>query len=182
MNWSIFWGIFLVLLGLSFIIKVVFNVDIPIIKFLIGFFFIYLGIKLFIGKDFSIFSHRNDENVVAFGQKTIRDVNDSKEYNVVFGRGIIDLRSIDLSEQETVKIRINTVFGSSDVLLNDTIPFKIEATTAFAEAKLPDGNSTAFGTINYENFEKNDTSFRYPVLIVESTTVFGNTLFKNRKF
>ena len=126
MSSSIFWGIILILIGLSLILKVVFHVDFPFFKFLFAFFLIYLGIRIFIGKDFRLFSDAGDEQTVIFSQRTITRVESGKEYNVIFGNGIYDLRNFEYSQDEEVSIKMNTVFGNSEVLIGDSIPLEIK--------------------------------------------------------
>jgi hypothetical protein len=176
MNWSIFIGALLVLFGVSLILKVVFNIDIPLARIIIGLFLVYLGIRLFIGRDFGLFAHHESESTVVFGQKTFSKIPDEGEYVVVFGKGIIDLRNIDPADSQKIRIRLNTVFGSSDVLYNDSIPIKIKATAAFAGVKLPNGNTESFGTFEIKTAQSDEM----PPITIESNTVFGGTLY--RKF
>jgi hypothetical protein len=174
MSSSIFWGIILILIGLSLILKVAFNVDFPFFKFLIALFLIYLGIRVFIGKDFRLFSDANDEHTVIFSQRTITSVENGKEYNVIFGNGIFDLRNFQPSAGEEITVKLNTVFGSSEVLVNDSIPLEVNAHTVFAGSRMPDGNISAFGEAKYKNGVYGDA----PLLKIESNTVFGGFLVK----
>jgi len=174
MSSSIFWGIILILIGLSLILRVAFNVDFPFFKFLLALFLIYLGIRIFIGKDFRLFSDVNDEHTVIFSQRTVTSVENGKEYNVIFGNGIFDLRNFEVTGDEEVTVKVNTVFGSSEVLINDSIPLEIKANTVFAGSKMPDGNMSAFGEARYNNESLSTT----PLLRIESNTVFGGFLVK----
>lgn len=174
MNWGIFWGIFLMLIGLGLIIKVIFKIDIPLVKFFIGFVFIYLGIKLFVGRDFSLFSNNKGENMIMFEKKTVADLDNGMDYNVIFGKGVIDLTKLD---SEVKEVKLNTIFGTSNVIVSDSIPFKIQSTAAFAGATMPDGNTNTFGTMIYENFDTVNNN----LLFIESNTVFGRIIFKKDK-
>jgi len=169
MSSSIFWGILLILVGLSLILKVVFHVDFPFFKFLFAFFLIYLGIRIFIGKDFRMFSDVGDEQTVIFSQRTITHVESGKEYSVLFGNGIFDLRNLPNSSDEKMEIKLNTVFGSTEVLVNDSLSLEIKANTVFAGSKMPDGNTNAFGESEYNS----NRSGQRPDLRIESNTVFG---------
>jgi hypothetical protein len=141
MSSSIFWGIILILIGLS-----------------------------------RLFSDANDEHTVIFSQRTITSVEDGKEYNVIFGNGIFDLRNFQSSGDGEVTVKMNTVFGSSEVLINDSIPIKINAHTVFAGCKMPDGNTTAFGEAKYNNTGYSNV----PLLKIESNTVFGGFLVRKK--
>jgi len=46
MGAGLFWGLILILIGIGIVIRVVFNIDFPVVKFLIAFFFIFIGIKI----------------------------------------------------------------------------------------------------------------------------------------
>lgn len=175
MSSSVFWGVILVLIGLSLILKVVFNVDFPFFKFLIALFLIYLGIRIFIGKDFRLFSDTGDEYTVIFSQRTITSLENGKEYNVIFGNGRYDLRNLQRNEGENISVKLNTVFGSSEVLTNDSIPLDITANAVFAGSKMPDGNTTAFGESRYRNISDSVST----VVKIESNTVFGGFLVRN---
>ena len=93
-----------------------------------------------------------------------------KEYNVIFGGSVIDLRDVDLSNGSK-EIKINTVFAGTVLKVNEKTPLKVEADAAFAAAKLPNGNTAAFGTAKYESdtYSK-DTNHVY----VRCDVVFGN--------
>ncbi len=174
MNWSILIGVLLVLFGISLIAKVVFNVDIPVFRVVIALFLIYIGIRLFIGKDFGLISHHDNENSIVFGHRTIYKIEDDMEYNVVFGKGVFDLRNVYQADSQKITFKLNTVFGSSDILYNDTIPLSIKSTSAFGGTKLPNGNTEAFGTYEFNT----DTTGREPLVRIETNTVFGGTLFR----
>ena len=173
MNWSIFWGVILVLFGLSLIMKVAFNIDFPLVRIAVAVFFIYLGLKIFFGKEIKFSSHHRSENSVIFEERTINDIKDGTEYNVIFSHGIVDLRNYNFTDSQAINIKLNTVFGSCDVLYNDTIPMRIKSTSAFAGTKLPDGNTSAFGTFEYASEGK-------PLINIETSTVFGQTFFRKR--
>ena len=170
MSASLFWGIMLILIGLSFIIKLVFNIDFSIFRVIVAFFLIYLGVKLFIGKDFSLFPDKEKDTQVIFSEKTIKTVENGKEYNVMFGGAKFDLREMQIPDSLTYRIKINTIFGGSQVLINPEMPFRINSNTVFAGTKMPDGNTSAFGSLNYEN---DSAKHARPHLIIETNTVFG---------
>jgi len=174
MGAGLFWGALLILIGLSIIIRVVFNVDFPLIKFIIAFFFIFIGIKLLVGN----FNFKKvDEDTTIFSESKIEGLDeDFKEYNVIFGSSVIDLRNIDLSKGNK-EIKINTIFGGTVLKVNKDLPYRIKADAAFGGAELPNGNAAAFGTAKYESetFSR-DTNHLY----VKVDVVFGG--FKVRTY
>ncbi|MEE4196305.1 MAG: LiaF domain-containing protein [Bacteroidales bacterium] len=175
MGTGLFWGILLILIGLGIVIRVVFNIDFPLIKFIVAFFFIFLGIKLLVG-DFNFGKGDTNEETTIFSESNIHGLDeDFKEYNIIFGSSVIDLRDIDLSNGSR-EIKINTIFGSSVVKIDEKTPVKVKADAAFASAKLPNGNTAAFGTGHYENDHfKKDSSHLY----IKGDVVFGSLEIKS---
>ena len=176
MGAGLFWGILLILIGIGIVIRVVFNINFPIVKFVIAFFFIFIGIKLLVG-NFNITGNNSDGETTIFSESKIYGTNDTyKEYNVIFGGTVIDLRDIDLSKGSK-EIKLNTIFAGSVLKVNEEVPIKIKAEAAFANVNLPNGNTTAFGTAKYESetFSK-DTNYLY----VKVDVVFGD--FKVRTY
>lgn len=176
MGAGLFWGILLILIGISIVVRVVFNVNFPLMKFIIAFFFIFIGIKLLIG-NFHFTGSHSDGDTTIFGEKKVyATTEDYKEYNVIFGSSIYDMRDIDLLTG-TKEIKINAIFAGSVLKVNKETPIKIKAEAVFANADLPNGNTATFGTAKYENetFSK-DTNYLY----VKVDVVFGD--FKVRTY
>lgn len=170
MGAGIFWGIILILIGFGLIIKIVFNVDFPIFKFIAAFFFILLGLKMLFG-NFGVFKHHICHGNVIFNERYIHGrVSGQQEYNVIFGKAEIDLTDIELKPGRN-KLEINTVFGTTNVLLNKDVPVRIKADVAFGGIRLPDGDTGGFGTSVYEseNFDENSA-----YLYIKASAVFGS--------
>jgi hypothetical protein len=170
MSIGIFWGIFLILIGLSLIVKIVFHVDFPFIKIFFAFLFIYFGIKILTGGDFRFLGYNPDGQSVIFGEKNYDTVDDGKEYNVIFSGATFALRNMEFSENKPIRIKLNTIFGGSKVLVSKGTALKVHATTVFGGSKLPDENVSAFGSIQ---FSSDTVGVEKPVLEIESSTVFG---------
>jgi len=167
---SLFWGLLLVVLGLSLIFKIVFKIDFPLFKILIAFVLIFFGLKLLFGSFNGPTFHINEnENEVVFGEKRFNNPEPNKDYNVVFGKGVYDLRDIDLRESHQY-MKISTVFGATVVKINKTTPVKIRVESAFAGIDLPNGNSAVFGSSQYTSpdFDENK-----PFLDIKLEVVFG---------
>jgi len=170
MGAGLFWGVLLILIGFSLIIKIVFNIHFPVFRFVIAFFFILLGLKMLIG-DYGVFrSSGNDGNVIFSERKIHGNVNMKNEYNVIFGKSEIDLRDIKLKPGRN-KVEVNTVFGEARILLNSNIPVKIKSDVAFGNIRLPDGDTGGFGSTTFvsDNFSE-DSSYLY----LKASAVFGS--------
>jgi hypothetical protein len=165
---GVFWGFILILLGLTMILKVVFNIDIPVFRLLLALILIYWGAKLLFGLSFVPKSEKN----VVFDDKDITHIVSDKEYNVVFGKSNIDLRNFDW-QGESAKVEINVVFGSSTIFINPEIPTKIKMEAVFAEGKLPEGNISFFGDNLYQTSSYKEGE---NYLLIELDIVFGSCL------
>jgi predicted membrane protein len=163
---EVFWGVLLIIIGASVVIKAIFHVSIPIFPLIVAFILIYGGIRILMGN----FGLTNPPNTVLFNDATIEVTNPAATYNVLFGRGVIDLTKIDFTK-ETLKVNINTIFGGGVVRLNPETPVRIVANSAFAEAKLPDGNRIQFGNVVYQS--KNYQATGQNSLLIEVNVVFG---------
>ncbi len=152
MGAGVFWGVLLIVIGLALIIRFVFNIDFPVVKVIVAFFFIYLGIKILVGGFGSIGNMRFEAkgNDVLFNEKEFYEPEHNKEYNVIFGKGVFDFTETDIS-QGNVNVKIGTVFGASEIRIDRDMPVRIEADAVFSGAEMPDGNTAVFGSSSYES-------------------------------
>ncbi len=170
MGIGLFMGVLIILLGVGIIVNVIFHIHLPIFKILFGLFLIYIGLRIIFGSWISFPSFLGNSGNAVFQERTYRGLpRDSKEYNAIFGKAVVDLRGIYLKEKVTI-IKINAVFGGAEVLLSESTPVRIKADAVFGGVQLPDNISGAFGTSTYlsKNFDENKN-----YLIIEGTTVFG---------
>lgn len=149
MGAGLFWGAFLLLLGVALIIKVVFNVDFPVFKVLIGIFLVLLGFKILFGRTIFTERHFRPEETI-FSERVYDNPESGKEYSVVFGKGVFDFTTVDL-EQGSFHAKVSTVFGGTQIIIPADKPVRVQAEAVFAGAELPDGNNAVFGTSIYES-------------------------------
>jgi hypothetical protein len=162
-------GIIIILFGLSLLFK-----GVPFFRLAFGGLLIFWGVSIIIGgfghKWRWCHYHNSNPNNVVFGESKYSYNETIKEYNVVFGKGDFNFRDMNLNNVSK-DVAIHTVFGSTDVYLSKLVPTRITANSAFGEAKMPNGNSTAFGSITYRNEAFNaDTAF----LDLKVDVVFGS--------
>jgi predicted membrane protein len=165
---SLFWGLLLVVLGLSLIFRIVFNIDFPLFKIFIAFVLIFFGVKLLFGSFREPIIETKDSDVV-FSEKQFSNPENNRDYSVVFGKGVYDFRDIDL-KNEKQRVKISTVFGASVIKINKATPVKIKVESAFAGTELPNGNSAAFGSTTYTS---PDFDSEKPYLEIKLEVVFG---------
>jgi hypothetical protein len=161
---GVFWGIVVVLLGVSIILNVVAGVRIPFVRIFLGLLLIYWGVSLLIGARFGRIG------AAVFSDAQVKATSAGKQ-DIIFGRGVIDLSGIVLKEGVN-HYEVNTVFGSSVIKLDPAMPVKVVASSAFAGVKLPDGGNVAFGESTWRSPNlKEDSTY----LLVKTDVVFGGT-------
>lgn len=166
---GIFWGMFLILIGLSIIVKIVFNIDIPIFRIIIGALLIYFGLQIIFGSNF-LFRRRIRMRHVERQYREYNLQRGTNEYNIIFGRGTVDLTGrVDATEDNLVSI--NVIFGSAYVYFDPHIPMQIEVNTVFGSANMP---GKKFAVIGQEKFHVGDTEQDASFLYVEISTIFGS--------
>lgn len=178
---GLFWGFILILIGLSIIVRVLFNIDVPVFKVVFGLILLYLGFQVLFGPAVRSGRHsrarsrvevRVDRSTKAqetdFDETSQVHPDRENEYNIVFGGGTIDLT--DLSRiPEDHRITINVVFGSALVLLDPQMTVTVKNSTVFGESILPGKTVSFFG----------DDEFRFGNnggydIYIETNTVFGS--------
>lgn len=161
---GVFWGVILIILGLSVIINMVFHIHIPVFRILFALLIIYLGLKILTGGGFHPF--KPDKNTIMFGETTVRELV-LKEYNVIFGKGNFDLSKAAPADGT---VELNTIFGASEVVLPPGVPLKIAVDSVFAGAQLPDGGTVSFGSSTYKTPGYDESK---PHISLKASVVFG---------
>ena len=171
LTWGVVFGTLLILLGLSIILRAVFGINIPLFRIAFALLIIYLGIRVLMGGHFC----RMPSHSAVFSDVNIQATSKTGEYNVVFGRGVIDLSKVDLS-QGSRKAKVSTVFGTGIIKIAPDQPVKIESDAVFASARFPDGNVISFGKYVYTTPSyREDTSS----LTIKADVVFGELKIEN---
>lgn len=166
---AIFWGLFLIIIGFALIIKYVFDLDIPVVKIVIALFLIFLGIKLLVGKTrFVHISHK--ETDIIFSETRLNGKNiTGNEYNVIFGKLVLDLRDLELSDLPK-RLEINIIFGATEIIINNDLPIHVKVEAVFSGARMPNGNTATFGSTEYSTSSYNPSD-KY--LMIKNDVVFG---------
>jgi predicted membrane protein len=162
-----FWGVFIIIIGVSIVLKSVFGINLPIVKTAFAILLIYAGISMLAGGNKWYF--KSDHNI-SFGNSKIKVDSLQKEYNIIFGSGVIDLTDLPLQEGRN-RAKINTIFGSGVIQVHPDIPVVVRGDAVFASARFPDGRNTSFGDFTYRSPQfKEDGKY----LEVEADVIFGS--------
>ncbi|MEI6817050.1 MAG: LiaF domain-containing protein [Bacteroidota bacterium] len=164
-NSGAFWGVIIILLGVSMVLRYVFNIHLPVFRVCFAFFLIFIGVRMLMGT----FGGGGRSNTIVFSDGNYKYSKSQSEYNVVFGEGNLDLRNVTVSETET--IHINNVFGNYTIRINDSVPVMVKSSVVFGEVQTPDDNNNSFGKNSYRSANYSDA---VPHIIIDANVVFGD--------
>ena len=162
---GIFWGIFLLLLGLSVILKAAFHIDIPVFRTFFGLLLVFLGLRVLLGGHWP----GKGEPAAPFGDTRISAPKPDAKYDVVFGKGVLDLGSFEWKGEEA-RLESNTIFGHTRLVLSERVPTRVVVSAAFSGANFPDGNLISFGDYTYTSKAWRADK---PCLTLKASVVFG---------
>ncbi|MCG8701188.1 MAG: cell wall-active antibiotics response protein [Bacteroidales bacterium] len=166
---GLFWGILLVAIGLSIILKVIFNIS--MFRIIVAILFILIGVRVLISKP--MWKNNKKESDTLFNERTVRiEQLDDIEYNTIFGKTVYDFRKVQVDSTPDYKIEFNAIFGHSEIILPDDLYVRIKADAVFAAANMPSGTTAAFGSTIYES-EPGGARNKTP-LNIEAHAVFGH--------
>lgn len=177
---GVFWGIILIIIGASVIIRVVFNIHLPVFRIVIALIFILIGLRILFGpridKKHTRYHDKYESEDVVFNERVFHNL-DKKEYSIVFGKATYDFTDLELKPNQSNHVIFNVVFGGAIIRLNPDIPVKIKTDAVFSGVNLPDNSSAVFGTSNYtsQNFKEHE-----PFLYIKIDAVFSGVEFSMR--
>lgn len=168
---SFFWGTLILLIGLGIILRAL-GINIPFVRIFFGLIIILIGLKLLLGV-----SSTRIKAATFFDDRHWESTSTNRDFNIVFGSGLIDLTQGDTLNQFK-KREINVVFGSGTVLLNENIPTEIDVNTVFGQVHLPTRDISMFGQDTYKTGVGSDS---VRTMHIEANAVFGEIYFKVQK-
>jgi len=126
-----FWGGLLIFWGLGLILEKLFKLNIPFGRFIIAFILIYCGIYIITRS--TVKQKKIEVNSSFFSSTTLTSSEGNRQFNVVFGSNVVDISDYTYPEP----VEINTIFGSSTVLIAKDRTYSIRANTGLGETILP---------------------------------------------
>ena len=164
-------GVFVVLLGVSIILNVVFGIDVPVLRVAFAFLLIFVGIRILVGP--RLFAPRVDDTHAIMTRASFEpirlDPDGENEFNVIFGQGVVDLTGIERPSRAT-DVKVSAVFADVLVRVDPATPYVVKGSAVFGQATLPERRTAAFGDAEY----RSEASAEEPVLLrLEVNAVFG---------
>jgi predicted membrane protein len=178
---GLFWGIILILLGISVIINIVFHIHVPFFRIILAVILIYAGVRVLTGGNWGhgrCGSMRSADRAVFCDGVFNRS--SGGEHTVVFGKDVIDAEAVFSEDPARTVIKVNTIFGHSVVLIPKTMPIVIRVSSAFSGVRLPDGSVSAFGTTVYKNDAGRAASDASAIKTIDLNVVFGGCAIEER--
>jgi predicted membrane protein len=168
MGAGLFWGLILIVIGLSIIFKVVFGIS--IMRIIIAVVFILIGLKILIGK--SSVNISSNESDVIFGDRVFKEFPvTNTEYNTIFGKSTYNFKDASIPTDKHIELEFNTIFGNSTLILPPGLPVRIKGEAVFGAVKLPNENTAVFGDADYKSdHDSTMTDF----VTIKASAVFGN--------
>ena len=172
MDSKVFWGIIVVLIGVSIIANSLFKINFPFFRVILALAIIYFGVKMLVGA-FSTSSTKieSGDSIFSKSKTLVTDLNGAKEFNAIFGSQVIDLTEATWEEVEAF-VETNTVFGNTIIILPNDIDIQIESNVVFGNVRTPDGANASFGDQN-TRLKPKGISRADKKLSIEINAVFG---------
>lgn len=148
---SLIWGVILLLLGLSLIIKTIFSVSIPLLRAALGAGLVYAGFIMITALEGD---NNADQKTITFASEHIKANNPLEKYNISFARGIIDFSKMR-TPRKVQKVTVKNILGCGAIKLNPDIPTKIVAKSALGNTELPNQTNVVWGKKVYRTDESN---------------------------
>ena len=178
---NMFWAILFIAVGVILLIQTVFNIELPIVRILIGLLLIYMGFKM-ITKPSSPGIISLKVNKISSDTETIFTQNEMKaktsdgsthrKFSTVFGSSNLDLRGLT-PEDLAQEIKIENAFGRTLVKTDNTIPIKANVDTGFASVSIRGQKTGNFGD---SLLQTTDYSSDKPAYKLNINAAFGEVI------
>lgn len=159
---SVFWGILIILFGVSILINAIFGINLPLVKMFFAACLIYWGVSL-------LLPEHAGRSCTFFFKSYSKDDFDGDNYTVRFSTSTIDLNQLNqLTIPKTIKVVAR--FADVIVILPQNVPVRVKADTTFANSTMPDKQRNA----EYINLH----GASQPMLTVLIDSAFANIVVK----
>jgi len=160
-----FWGTLLIIIGIIFVLRNLFDIHFPVFRVLISLFLIGIGIVLIMGR----FGFRRGENSTIFSESRLSYNPSEKSYGCIMGKLDLDLTTVDPSAQK--EIEVICTMGEVNINVSKDVRLVIKSNTTLGETRFPDSKEYNFGEGSYEspNIESGQ-----PYLLLKVRVILGN--------
>ncbi len=150
MGLAVLIGLLVVVLGASIVLHALFDFDIPVFRTAVGIAFLYLGVRVLAGawmpQQTSSDGHESVFAVTRFAPTDASTL--SRKYEVVFGRGVVDLSGLGAADHERL-VQVDVIFGDAEIEIDPAVPIEVRGSAVFGEVRMPDRSSANFGGVRF---------------------------------
>jgi hypothetical protein len=171
-----FWGVLLLVAGLTLLAGLAFRFKLPGLKILTVSFVILVGLKI-VSAGISPSPFRSGKNEIFLSSADINPAGSLPSgYQFVFSRIRLDMENMDMPDKVT-ELAINSIFSGSTVYIPPGIPVIIKVDGIFAGIKMPGTNLPLLGRGSYRSA---DFDPGLPHLDIRVNILFGNITFMHK--
>lgn len=147
----LFAGGLFILFGVSIILKVIWNIHLPVVRIGFALFLIYIGLALIFDsprckKDYEQVIQQGTEKTWLFTSSRTGLEDNVSSFHAIFSSLVADFSSISRDTKRVIYLK--AIFGSIEVLLPVDVPVKIEGSAVFGEIQFPDNQNINFGSLS----------------------------------
>lgn len=140
---KMFWGIVIILIGISVISQAVFKIHLPIGRIVTGLVFLYIGVKILLG----VFGAKKEHTTIMGKSNVSVEIIEDAKYDAVFSSQVIDLSNA-IDNGGVHSIECNAVFGSAKIIIPKNMRIQVKSASIFGSVRTPH-NETNFGESEY---------------------------------
>ena len=160
-----FLGLLLIIAGAVLILRHYFHFNIPVARTILALSLICLGVSILWG-GFKI----GEANMIVFNQGKLAIDDRYQEFSLIFANGEVDLPA-EITSQVSERKKVNVIFSHGELRIKSDLPVLINADSAFASSRFPDGAKVNFGSYTYRSkgYKEGEN-----YLFIEVRVVFGD--------
>ncbi|MHB9154103.1 MAG: hypothetical protein ACYC5N_00250 [Endomicrobiales bacterium] len=142
-SWPL-WGALFILAGLLIVLKIAFDVNVPVFKGIFALLLIYFGIWVLVCG----IGTGDKRDTLAFNEGTIETGDFLNTFRIVLGRGTIDLTEAVPGEKSAGK-EVKILLGEGTLLVDPETPMRMTVKALLSAAVMPGGDTVASGEYTY---------------------------------
>lgn len=174
MRWNkgILIGGFVALFSTSILLRLLFGVNLPLVRIVFSLGFIYVGVRMATGK--LNLGHANFDDSQF---RLIGEIREKQSFGISFGTATLDLTEAQPPASGSAEIEFDVLLGGATIYYSPESPLEITVKAIFGDVKLPNGSSIFVGNLTH----RTPASAAAPRKIRLILTVYcGNAQFQAR--
>jgi len=157
-------GIIIVVIGVFFLVRNIFDLDIPVFTILLSAVLIVGGVFMIRGS----FAPKHDAQHVQFGDTKFAFTPGQQHYNVLFGEGSLNLKG--QKPDSNIPLSVECSFGQFRIIADREVPLKVKGNVSFGTLRGPDMKTASFGEYTYMSPDYNPAQ---PGFTIDVRVSFG---------